>query len=340
MLELKSWLRNQDVKRFLILALICLLIYSLRSMMNLVLLTLLFTFLMGSLHMFVMKQLDRFYSIPSKVILPLLYMILLLLIIFGFYKLVPAAGDQIVQLYKLFKRFYLHPPDTDFTRYIFSYLDSIDFQKLIGPSFNLVVKISQVALTVFLALILSLFFLLEKTKVTQFTAQFKTSKLGWLFEELGYFGAKFILTFGKVIETQILISLINSILTTIGLWLMGFPHLLGLALIIFLLGLIPVAGVFISLLPLGTIAYTIGGFNYLIYLLVLIVVLHTLEAYVLNPKLMSSKTHLPIFYTFVVLLFSEHYLGVWGLIIGIPIFVFLLDIIEVQSADTGRQRAR
>lgn len=339
MLDLKSWLLNKDVKRFLILALICLLIFSLRGMMNLVLLTLLFTFLMGSLHMYIMKLLDRFYSVPSKVILPLMYMVLLLLIIFGFYKLVPPIGDQIVQLYKLFKRFYLHPPDTDFARYVFTYLESVDFHKLIGPSFNLVVKISHVALTVFLALILSLFFLLEKTKVTQFTAQFKTSKLGWLFEELGYFGSKFIHTFGKVIETQILISLINSILTTIGLWILGFPHLLGLAVIIFLLGLIPVAGVFISLLPLSTIAYTIGGFNYLIYLLVLIVILHTIEAYVLNPKLMSSKTHLPIFYTFVVLLFSEHYLGVWGLIIGIPIFVFLLDIIEVRAVDTGKKQS-
>ncbi|MBJ6360600.1 AI-2E family transporter [Paenibacillus sp. GCM10012307] len=335
MQEFIGWLKQKDVRRFLILALICLLIFSVRSMMNLILLTLLFTFLMGSLHVFVMRHLDRFYSVPSKVILPLLYILLLLLIIFGFYKFVPSIGNQIVQLYKIFKWFYFNPPDTEFTKYIMGYLNSVDFQKLIAPSFNLVVKISQVALNVFLALILSLFFLLEKTKVTQFSAQFKKSKLGWLFEEVGYFGNKFIQTFGKVIETQILISLINSILTTIGLWVMGFPHLLGLALIVFLLGLIPVAGVFISLVPLGTIAYSIGGFNYLLYLLILIVVLHTIEAYVLNPKLMSSKTHLPIFYTFIVLLFSEHFFGIWGLIIGIPIFVFMLDVIEVKPVESS-----
>ncbi|GJM80200.1 hypothetical protein HMSSN139_26960 [Paenibacillus sp. HMSSN-139] len=44
---------------------------------------------------------------------------------------------------------------------------------------------------------------------------------------------------------------------------------------------------------------------------------------------MSNKTHLPIFFTFLILLVSEHFLGVWGLIVGVPIFIFLLDIVEV-----------
>ncbi|MNP10721.1 hypothetical protein D3C76_1028810 [compost metagenome] len=67
-----------------------------------------------------------------------------------------------------------------------------------------------------------------------------------------------------------------------------------------------------------------------IYVLAMIAVLHFVEGYFLNPKLMSSKMNLPMFYTFIVLLFSEHYLGVWGLILGIPIFVFFLDILEIN----------
>ena len=100
---------------------------------------------------------------------------------------------------------------------------------------------------------------------------------------------------------------------------------------IFFLGLIPVAGVIMSLLPLCAIAYTIGGFMYVFYIVIVIMVVHALEAYILNPKLMSSKTDLPVFYTFIVLIFGEHFFGVWGLIVGIPIFVFLLDILDVTS---------
>jgi len=62
-------------------------------------------------------------------------------------------------------------------------------------------------------------------------------------------------------------------------------------------------------------------------------IFYAIEAYFLNPKLMSAKTDLPIFYTFMVILFSEHFLGVWGLIIGIPLFMFLLDILGVTSSE-------
>ena len=82
--------------------------------------------------------------------------------------------------------------------------------------------------------------------------------------------------------------------------------------------------VIISLFPLCMIAYNIGGIMYVVYILVIVTVIHALESYVLNPEVYVAKTNLPIFYTFMVLIFSEHFLGVWGLIIGIPIFIFLL----------------
>lgn len=191
--------------------------------------------------------------------------------------------------------------------------------------------VKDMGFNLFLALLLSLFFLLGKDNVIAFTAQFRTSKLSWLYNEIEYFSQKFILTFGKVIETQLLIALFNTVFTVIGLWILGFPNLFGLALMVFVLGLIPVAGVIISLIPLSAIAFSIGGLPTVIYLLVFIMLIHAMEAYVLNPRLMASKTHLPIFYTFVVLIFSEHFFGVWGLIVGIPSFVFLLDILEVKK---------
>ena len=45
-----------------------------------------------------------------------------------------------------------------------------------------------------------------------------------------------------------------------------------------------------------------------------------------------------------VLIFSEHFLGVWGLIIGIPIFIFLLDVLDVTSdemeKDAGKNKVK
>jgi predicted PurR-regulated permease PerM len=100
---------------------------------------------------------------------------------------------------------------------------------------------------------------------------------------------------------------------------------------ILFLGLIPVAGVIISLIPLVIIGYSIGGIMTVLYVFIAIMIIHAIEAYILNPNLMSSKTNLPVFYTFLVLIFSEHFFGVWGLIIGIPVFVFILDVLEVTD---------
>ncbi|SMG18794.1 AI-2E family transporter [Paenibacillus aquistagni] len=332
-MEWKRLLTSKSLKRFCILALCALLLYSVRSMMNVILLTFIFTFLMGRLHDLVSKQLNRVLHISPKIVLPVLYIFLVAVITLGSYKLFPLIRDQVMQLYHFIVAVYTHPELYQLPGFVVEFMNSIDIGGYIKPGVDFVFKVSHFGINLLVSLILSLFFLLEKTKVTQFSAQFKHSKISWLVEEITYFGQKFVHTFGKVLETQLLIATINCILTTLGLWILGFPQLIGLALIIFVLGLIPVAGVIISLIPLCTIAFSIGGVNYIIYVIIMICIIHAIEAYVLNPKLMSSKTHLPVFYTFLVLLFSEHLFGVWGLIIGIPIFVFLLDVLGVPQQD-------
>jgi len=69
-------------------------------------------------------------------------------------------------------------------------------------------------------------------------------------------------------------------------------------------------------------------------------VIHLIETYFLNPQFMSSMTHLPIYFTFVVLIVSEELIGTWGLIIGIPIFVFFLDILGVHSIGKNNKKRR
>ena len=120
-------------------------------------------------------------------------------------------------------------------------------------------------------------------------------------------------------------------MTIICLIIMRMPQIIALGLMVFILSLIPVAGVIISLIPLSLVAYSVGGLRYVIYIFIVIMIIHAIEAYILNPKFMASKTELPIFYTFVVLLVGEHFLGTWGLIVGVPIFTFLLDILGVKS---------
>lgn len=330
--------RKKEIKRFIIFALIIAILYSVRSMINVILLTFIFTFLLDRLVEFTMKRIQ----LNRTLLVLLLYTIIVGVLTIGISKYLPIITVEISQLIKSITSFSASSYDNAILNYIETIFSGNQIATYLENGFTFLLKsftdLSKTSVHVLLALILSLFFLIEKPRLKEFTGKFKDSKVAPFYHEIEFFGEKFTRTFGKVIEAQFMIAIINTILSVLILMVLGFPQIIGLAIMIFFLGLIPVAGVIISLVPLTIIAFTIGGFLKVIYLFIAIMVIHAIEAYILNPKLMSSKTDLPVFYTFVVLIFSQHFFGVWGLIIGIPVFVFLLDVLDVTNKEPKTQK--
>ncbi|MBC1492034.1 AI-2E family transporter [Listeria booriae] len=324
---------NRSFRRVLVFVLVAFVLYLMRSMIDIILLTFIFSFLINRLENFILKRI----SIYRKIIVIVLYALIALGITLLIVKYIPMLIEQLDQLIRSINSFYTKPGNNETVNYIMNLLKEFEVTKYVNDGvqflFAYLANIGVVAMNTFIALILSLFFSLGKERLILFTSKFGHSKVAFIYEELSYFGRKFNETFGKVIEAQFMIALVNCVLTTIALWIMGFPQLFSLAIMVFLLGLIPVAGVIISMVPLTIIAYAIGGVNYVLIILVLVVVIHAIESYILNPKLMSAKTDLPVFYTFIILIFSEHFFGIWGLIVGIPVFMFLLDVLGVINED-------
>ena len=324
-------MQSSGFKRISIFVLIALVLYAMRSMINLILLTFIFTFLMNRLVQFIEKKIP----LNRRLIVVISYACIVGLLSYCFVMYLPMIIQEITALIKQLTAFYTAKHDNIILNYLVNRMEEIKISSYLEQGFTFLIKyftdISSVTLQVLLALLLSIFCLLEKPRLIEFTKKFRNSKISSIYEEVEFFGRKFVRTFGKVIEAQLIIAVVNCILTTISLWLLDFPQLGGLSIMVFVLGLIPVAGVIISLIPLVIIAYSIGGLMKVLYVGIAIFIIHGIEAYILNPNLMSSKTNLPVFYTFIILIFSEHFFGVWGLIIGIPVFVFLLDVLEVTD---------
>ncbi|KLT18596.1 AI-2E family transporter [Neobacillus vireti] len=324
-------LQSSGFKRISIFIVIAVIIYAMRSMINLILLTFIFAFLMDRLVQFIGSKIP----LNRKLIVIISYACIVGLLSYGLIMYLPMIAGEITALIKQLTAFYTSKHDNFVLNYIVKRIEEVKISSYLEQGVTFLLKyftdISKITLQVLLALLLSLFFLLEKPRLIEFTKKFRTSKIASIYVEVEFFASKFVRTFGKVIEAQLIIALVNCILTTISLWLLHFPQLGGLSIMVFLLGLIPVAGVIISLIPLVIIAYSIGGLMKVLYVGIAIAIIHGIEAYILNPNLMSSKTNLPVFYTFIVLIFSEHFFGVWGLIVGIPVFVFLLDVLEVTE---------
>ncbi|MEH7112633.1 AI-2E family transporter [Neobacillus niacini] len=328
---INNLLKSSGFKRISIFVLLALVLYALKDMINLILFTFIFTFLMDRLVIFLSHKIP----LNRKILVIASYSTIVGLLSYGLVKYLPMIVGEITALIKQITAFYTKKHDNIILNYLVSRLEEIQISSYLERGFTFVISyfsgISSFSLQILIALLMSLFFLLEKPRLIEFTKKFKTSKIASIYAEIEFFSVKFVSTFGKVIEAQLIIAVVNCVLTTISLWIFGFPQLGGLSIMIFFLGLIPVAGVIISLIPLAIIGYSIGGIMTVLYVFIAIMIIHAIEAYILNPNLMSSKTNLPVFYTFLVLIFSEHFFGVWGLIIGIPVFVFILDVLEVTD---------
>lgn len=120
-----------------------------------------------------------------------------------------------------------------------------------------------------------------------------------------------------VIRGQLVICLVNGVLTYIGLLLLGVKGALILSVIAAVLSLIPIFGTIVSSIPIVLIAAT-DGIDKGVLALLWIVFIHMLEANMLNPIIMGShaKMH-PVVIVFA-LLAGEHSFGVWGALLAVP----------------------
>lgn len=328
----EKFVQNERLRRFFVLAVVILILYLARGMITTILLTFIFTFLALRLVNFI----QRFSKIPTLFIVLTTYALVVFLVYLAITKYVPVIANQTSQMFNSVLNFYQNPENNtnQLLQMIDQYLEKSNLMSQLQNGATILLRyiqdIGAVGVSFVFSFILSFFFMIEKKQMANFSKLFLKSDFDWFFQDIYYFADKFVNTFGVVIEAQFFIAVVNTAITTIALAIIGFHQLPSLAIMIFILSLVPVAGVIISCVPLSFIAYSQGGINDVVYILLIILVVHLLESYVLNPKFMSSKTELPIFYTFVILLVSERLFGVWGLIVGIPIFTFFLDILKVK----------
>lgn len=337
-----AWHRFIDnvlLRRFAVLALLIWVLYLVRGMLSAILLTFIFTYIVVHWVRFVQRWIPR---LPSLLVVLATYVVLIAAVYFAVTKYLPLLITQIVKMVNSVLKFYQSQDGSwlikQLNHYISAKTVTAQVKHGINLAFSTLTSLTKMAVTFFMSFILSFFYTIELKQMYSFSRLFLTSELfSWLFEDIYYFGKKFVNTFGVVLEAQFFIALCNTALTTICLMFMHMPQILALALMVFIFSLVPVAGVIISLIPLSMVGYSVGGIRDVIYIIIMIIAIHALESYVLNPKFMSSRTELPIFYTFVVLMVSEKLFGTWGLIVGVPIFTFLLDIMGVKSIGDKKQ---
>ena len=121
-----------------------------------------------------------------------------------------------------------------------------------------------------------------------------------------------------VVRGQLVICLINGVLSGIGFYIAGLEYWPVLTVLATVLSIIPIFGAFLSSVP----AVVIGlqqGVGVAVFVLVWIILIHQIEANLLNPKIMgdAAKVH-PVLVVFS-LIAGEHFFGILGALLAVPV---------------------
>ena len=144
-----------------------------------------------------------------------------------------------------------------------------------------------------------------------------------------------------VIRGQLIICLINGVLTAIGFALIGVKYWPVLSLFATVLSLIPIFGVIISSVPAVAVALT-QNVGMALIVLAWIVVIHQIEANFLNPKIMgdAAKIH-PVLVIFS-LIVGEYLFHAKGALLAVPcmsiaqsVFLHFRDAIAPAAEQDG-----
>ena len=342
-------------ERIVTIVVLVIILITIWFMLDIAIVTFILTFVFYHLHKYAMKGLAKTpLRIPSGIVLLIIYVVVIALCVMFAMHNAPMIMKQISDIAGALSRF-------DFQKFVvdidpnFEWLASnIDVGTYLGKAADALMgglaSFGSAALNFLLSLLFSFLFILERHRIGAIGETIKGSRIAFIYRYFLLFAGSFCYTFGKVMKVQVVIAAINCAISMVYLTVSGFPYIMVLGIMIFILGLIPVAGVFISLVPLCIIAFNLGGAVKIIEVIIMIAIIHSLEAYFLNPKLMSFRTSLPVSIVFVVLIISQRYLGAWGLLIGVPIFIYILNVLNIdyrkateaeaaKKADAKKQRA-
>lgn len=188
--------------------------------------------------------------------------------------------------------------------------------------------------TMLLALLFSYLVLIDLNRIKRGIGRLRNSRAGDFYDEAAQPIARFGLLVGRAIEAQASIAFLNTVLTLIGMLLLGIPLVAMLSVIVFVCSFIPVLGVFISTVPLVLVALNAGGLGLSAAAVGMVVVIHAIEAYLLNPMIYGRHLKLNPVLTLIILYVGYHAFGLWGMLLGVPVArYFIHDVLGVPFRD-------
>lgn len=134
-------------------------------------------------------------------------------------------------------------------------------------------------------------------------------------------------TFGKFFVGKIIDSAIIGVLTFVVLSIARMPYTLLLSVIIGLTNIIPFFGPFIGAIPSFIIILCVDPIKAL-WFIVIIFVIQQIDGNLIGPKILGDSIGISAFWILFAILVAGKFMGIVGMIIGVPVFAVIYTIIK------------
>ncbi|HEX7669353.1 MAG TPA: AI-2E family transporter, partial [Polyangiaceae bacterium] len=177
-----------------------------------------------------------------------------------------------------------------------------------------VAKIAHGIFLTFMTLMVAAYLMYTREHITEFFRSLPPPRSRLGFDRLLF---RIDRGFSGVVRGQLVIMVLNGILSAIGYWMFGLKYWPILALVSGLMSIVPIFGSILSSVPVVMVGLT-QNFWTALWVLLWILGIHQVEANLLNPKIIgvAAKLH-PVLVIFS-LLVGEHYYGIWGALLAVP----------------------
>lgn len=195
---------------------------------------------------------------------------------------------------------------------------------VLGTLGNIGGKIAAVTSTFILSILFSFLILLDLPRLAASVRELENTKLRFIYLSVADDIRDFSLVLGRALEAQLIIATVNSILTAIGISILGIgEHVAFISVIVFFCSFIPVIGVFISSVPICLVALQTSGIQIMFLAVLLIAFIHLIEGYILNPRIYGSYMRINPVIILIILTIGGKLFGFWGLLLGVPFCTYL-----------------
>lgn len=220
-------------------------------------------------------------------------------------------------------------------------LKTIDFTQYINMSklteyAKGVINIASGIFDAFVALIVSIYILAERTQIRDFIKKLnyaifgkKTAKsINKYFERTNDIFLKFL-------GSQFLDAIVVAILVSIAMGIMRVKYAVLLGFMIGLFNMIPYFGAIIAVVISFIITILTGGIPKAIIMVIIVTILQQIDANIINPKIVGESLKIsPLLVIFAVTL-GGAYFGVLGMFLAVPIVavmkILVMDYIEYKN---------